>query len=165
MNDEQKKERALSFVHRSSFIIHRLLLVLLLRLVAEIGLEEVVDVAVEDVLGLGRFDAGAAVADQGVRLQDVVADLVAPGHLALLVVLLLDLGLDLLLLDGIEASLEQLHRVVVVLVLAALGATLAADSSRQMDYPHARLRLVLVLPAGTARGESLLLDVGILDLD
>src|SRR5947209_20597936 len=100
MNYERKTRFVLSFVHRLSFIVHRLLLVFLLRLVAEIGLEEVVNVAVEDVLSLGRLDTGAAITDEGVRLQDIVTDLVAPGNLALLIVLLLDLGLDLLLLDG-----------------------------------------------------------------
>ena len=56
-------------------------------------LNELVDVAVEHVLHLGGLHVGAHVLDQRVRLHDVVADLAAPGHLALLVVQLLDLGL------------------------------------------------------------------------
>src|SRR5262249_1723643 len=106
MKDERKTQRCpVLLLSYSSFILQpsALLLVFFLRLVAEVGLEEVVDFAVEDVLGLGGLDAGATIADEGVRLEDVVADLVAPGHLALLVVLLLDLGLDLLLLDGVQA--------------------------------------------------------------
>src|SRR5205823_2673600 len=75
------------------------LLVRLLRLVAQIRLNELVDLAVEDVTDLRRRHLRAHVLGERVRLQHIVANLVAPGHLALLVVLLLDLGQTLLLLD------------------------------------------------------------------
>ncbi len=49
-------------------------------------LDELVDFAVQDVLDLGGLDVGPVVLDEGVRLEDVGADLVAPGDLALLAV-------------------------------------------------------------------------------
>src|SRR5947209_906421 len=60
-----------------------LLLVADLRLVAQERLDEVVDLAVEDGPYLRGLLVGARVLDQSVRLHDVVADLVAPGNLAL----------------------------------------------------------------------------------
>src|SRR5438876_10629546 len=54
-----------------------ILAVSLLRLVTEVGLDEVVEVAVEDGLHLWRFHRHTLVLDHRVRLHDVVADLVA----------------------------------------------------------------------------------------
>src|SRR5688572_4881442 len=66
-------------------------LVCLRRLGAQKRRDEVVDFAVEHVADLGGLRVGADVLDHRVGLHDVVANLVAPGDFALLVVLLLDL--------------------------------------------------------------------------
>src|SRR5947207_704998 len=61
-------------------------------LAAEFCLDEVVDLAVHDFLHVARFGAGAVVFDHLIRLKNVGTNLVAPGDLALLAVLPVDLG-------------------------------------------------------------------------
>ena len=55
---------------------------------AEIGIDETVDIAVQDRAGVRGLLLGAGVLDQGVGLQDVGADLAAPGNV-------LDLAADI----------------------------------------------------------------------
>ncbi len=54
-----------------------------------------------------------------VGLEDIRADLVAPGDVALFAVLTLDLGALLVRLDLVELGLEHLHRHLAVTALAA----------------------------------------------
>src|SRR5262245_8380188 len=125
-------------------------LVLALCLLAEISLNEIVDLAVEHVLDLRGFHAGANVLGERVRLHHVVANLVAPGDFALFIVELLDFGAAFLLFDAVELGFEQRHGHLIVLVLTALAAALGGDAGGEMRIADAALRLILVLPAGTA---------------
>ncbi len=70
---------------------------------------------------VARLLAGAVVLDHLVGLEDVAADLVAPGDVALLAVLTLHLGFLLVLLDLVELGLEHRHGLAAVLALAALA--------------------------------------------
>src|SRR4051794_28951004 len=132
-----------------------LLLVHAFRLLTQVREDELINVAIEYLLDLSRLHAGAHILDEGVRLQDVVTDLVAPGDLALLVVKLLHLGQSLLLFDAVQLGLEQRHGIGRILVLATLGAALGGDAGRLMAETDAAFRLVLVLAAGTTAAERL----------
>ena len=67
---------------------------------AEVGVDEAVEVAVEHGAGVADLVAGPQVLDELVGLEDVGADLAAEADLALLVVLLGEVGLALLFLAG-----------------------------------------------------------------
>src|SRR5512141_2081832 len=71
---------------------------------------EPVEIAVEHVARRRRRHAGPKVLHKLVRLQDVAADLVTPADVGLGRVLGARLGLALLKLGFVEASLELLHR-------------------------------------------------------
>ena len=100
--------------------------------------------------GLPTSWLGPQVLDELVRLEDVRADLAAEADLALLVVLLGEVGLALLFLQADQLGLEQGQGVGVVLVLRPLAPRLGGDAGREVRVADARLGLVLVLAAGAA---------------
>ena len=65
----------------------------------EVGLDEAVDSAVEHGAGVADLMAGPQILDELVRLKNVRADLIAEADVALLVILLGELGLSLLFLS------------------------------------------------------------------
>src|SRR5436305_7787889 len=75
----------------------------------EPGLDERIEVAVEDAVGVADLGAGAVVLDQAVGLQHVAADLAPPGDLLLLPLALGLLGAALLHLAVVEAAALVLH--------------------------------------------------------
>src|SRR5215472_8118057 len=95
-----------------------------LRFLAQIRLDKLIQLAIEDFMDLRGLMPRSRVLDQRVRLHGVSANLVTHRHLALFVVGLFDLGASLLLLDAIKLRLEELESHGVVLVLAALAAAL-----------------------------------------
>src|ERR1043166_1068443 len=95
--DQTKKLSA-----RSTLDLIRTLLTLRCPLPPELRLDEDVDVAVHHFLHVARLGAGAVVFDHLIRLKDVGTNLVAPGDLAFLAVLPVDLGAFFVLLDLIK---------------------------------------------------------------
>jgi hypothetical protein len=81
-------------------------------------------------------------------VQDVGADLAAPGDLALLAADGRELLLALLALELGELRLEQRHRRRLVLQLAALVLAGHDDAGRQVGEPDGRVGRVHPLPAG-----------------
>src|SRR6266404_1706951 len=116
-------------------VFRRLLLVLALSLVAEVSLNEVVDVAVEHVLYLGSLHAGPDIFGQSIGLEDVVPNLISHGNFAFFVVELLHLGPAFLLFDPIQLGFKQGESHLVVFVLTALAAAFGGDAGRQMRIP------------------------------
>ena len=108
---------------------------------------------------------GAVVVDQLVWVEDVRADLAAPGDLTLLAVDALHLAGLLVFLDLVEFRLEEFESQVAVLVLAALGAAADLDPGRQVFEVHGGLDLVDVLSALAAAAGGGDLDVLVVDLD
>ena len=106
-----------------------------------------------------------AVLDDLVRLEHVRADLVAEADVALLVVLLGELGLAFLFFQADELGLEVRQGVGVVLVLRAFAARLGGDAGGQVGVADAGLGLVLVLAAGAAGAEHVALEVFVLEHD
>src|SRR5262245_47486159 len=98
-----------------------------------------------EVIGADAFGAVAG-ADQALALGRTLGPL------------LLDHGV-------VDAHADHSPAVGLVLVLAAFGAALGDDAGGDVCEPHAALRLVLVLPAGAARGEGVRADVLFADLD
>src|SRR4029079_2397046 len=98
------------------------------------GLEEAVEVAVEDRARVADLVAGAQVLDDLVGVQHVVAHLVAPAglHIALE---LLHLGGLLGLLQGEELGLEDDHGAGLVLELALLVLAAHHDAGRDVGEP------------------------------
>ena len=101
------------------------------------------------------FDAGAEVLDHPVRLEDVTADLVAPGGRAFFAVEsfhLLLLRIDSL---GVNPRQQQFHRGGAVLVLGTL--TLARDDQAGRDVGDADggFDFIHILTAFAARAEGI----------
>src|SRR4030095_7858921 len=119
------------------------------------GLDELVEVAVEDVLEAGGREADAMVGDA--RLREVVRpDLlgaVARSDHAL--ALGGDRPLLLGLLDLEEPRLQHAHRLGLVLDLAALVLALDDEAGRQVRQAHGRGGGVDALASGTRRAETI----------
>src|SRR5690606_15208935 len=86
----------------------------------EAGLDELVQVAVEHLLGIAALDPGTQVLDPAL-VEHVVADLAAPADVGLAGLHRVLLGVALLQLELVELRGQHLHRAVAVGVLAALG--------------------------------------------
>ena len=88
-----------------------------------------------------------------VGLQDVRADLVAPGDLAFLAVELVHLALFLVLLQLVDLRAQDLHGPGAVRMLAALGLAGHHDARRQVGQADRAVGLVDVLATGAAGPE------------
>src|SRR5581483_11340101 len=136
------------------------------RALAEVGVDERIEVAVEDGVGVPDLDARPEVLHHPVGCADVRADLVsepdlrlaAPRELGELLVLLL-------LLELVEARLQDLHRHRLVLVLRAFVLAGDDDAGREVREPHGGVGLVDVLAAGAARAVRVDAEVLVPDLD
>src|SRR5438067_45055 len=117
------------------------------RLAGERGLDELLDIAVEDPLHVADLDTGPVILHQGVGMEHVAADLATPVGRAQLPALLSLFGL---LLE--HALLEQPraqhpHRDLAVLELRPLVLGGRDGARREMGDAHSRLGLVDVLAA------------------
>src|SRR6185437_12227640 len=83
-------------------------------------LDELVEVAVEHLLGVRTLDAGAQILDAAL-VEHVVADLAAPADVGLGRFQRVPLGIALLHFQFVQLGGQHLHRAVAVGVLAALG--------------------------------------------
>ena len=96
--------------------------------VAEVGGDEIVYFAVEDGLGVGGLVVGAVVLDHLVGLEDVGADLVAPGDFAFFAVEFGDFVVAFLLFESFDFGLEEGEGDGAVLMLGAFGDTIDDDA-------------------------------------
>ena len=131
----------------------------------ELGPHEVVEVAVEDRLGVAGLVVRPEVLDHLVGMEDVAPDLVAPAGLDVLALQLPDLGL--LLLEGSleETGLQDADRHLLVLGLAPLVLALGDDPGLEVGQPDGRVGLVDVLAAGALRSEGVDPDLVPVQLD
>src|SRR5262249_8407957 len=131
----------------------------------EVIADEVVEIAVENALGVTRLVAGAMVLDPLVGVQEVAADLRAPGDVLDLAALLGQLlrAFALLQLDQLRA--QELHRHRLVLGLRALVLALHDDAGGDVGDAHGRVGLVDVLAAGAGGAVGVDAQVGVVDLD
>src|SRR5215213_1500000 len=133
--------------------------------VLQVGVDKVVEVAVEDAVHVGGLLAGAVVLDQLVRVKYVGSDLGPPLDVRLLPALRGDLLLAPLALQLEEAGPKNVHRDLAVLVLAPLVLALHYDAGWQVRYAYRRVGLVDVLPARSGGPVSVYLEVLLVDRD
>src|SRR3990172_1545384 len=112
--------------------------------------DEVVEIAVEDGLGVALLDAGAQILDPRL-VEHVRADLVAPADVGLLVLERLLRFVPLAQLVLVELRLEHRHGLGAIAVLRAVVLALRDDPARKVRDPHRGVGAVDVLAAG-ARG-------------
>src|SRR5437764_13641164 len=103
---------------------------LLCFLSAQFRLDEKIDCAVHHCLHVARLGAGAVILHHLVWLKNIRTNLAAPGHVAFLAVLPIDLGPLLVLLDFVEFRFQHFDRQFAVAPLAALRLTRDHDASR-----------------------------------
>src|SRR5690348_3242165 len=127
-------------------------------------LDELVEVAVEHLLGVRTLDAGAQILDAAL-VEHVVADLAAPADVGLGRFQRVPLGIALLHFQFVQLGGQHLHRAVAVGVLAALGLAGHDRVGGHVGDAHRRLGLVDVLAAGTRRTVYVGLQVGRVDVD
>jgi len=108
------------------------------------------EIAIEHTLNVGSLDTSACVLDELIRVQHVVADLLAPLSLHALATKLRLLSLKLLLLKRSELTPEHLKRALLVHALAALLLAPDTDSCGQVLDADRTVRGVDVLPTSTA---------------
>src|SRR2546422_2033318 len=131
----------------------------------EIGLDEGVDVAVQDILDITSLEARSVVLHQGVRLQDVRADLAAEVDILLGPLFHCTLLVTLSPLEIVQAGPEGFHGHVAVAVLRALVLAGGHDARRKVSDAHRRVRDVHVLAARAARAVGVRAQVLLLDGD
>src|SRR3712207_3887399 len=130
----------------------------------QVGVDKVVEVAVEDPVHVGGLLSGAQVFDELVRVEDVRADLGPEPHLCFLPALRGDLPLPLFALELEEARPQDPHRDLPVLVLAPLVLALHHDSGREVRDPDRRVGLVDVLAARPRGPVGVDLEILLVDL-
>ena len=131
--------------------------------VAEIGVDEILDVAIHDGLDIRFGIVCAQVLDQSIGAEDIGTDLAGEGNVLLHAADLVHLFLSLLLFELEELGAEHVHGHLLVLHLAPLHGH--DDPRRLVRDPHRRLRLVHVLasrPGGVVGVDG---KVGGIDID
>src|SRR5690606_9250832 len=128
------------------------------------GLDELVQVAIEDLVRVTAFDASAQVLDARL-VEHVVADLVAPADVRLAGFQRILRGIARLQFRLVQLAGQHLHGAVAVGMLAALGLAGHHDTGRNVGDAHRRFGLVDVLAAGTGRAVHIRLQVGRIDID
>src|SRR5438876_1694534 len=125
-------------------------LLALLHRLQQVGLDERVEVAVQDGRDVAHLHVGPVVLDELVGLEDIGADLTAEADLLLLADEGVELLLLLLLCQLVEARPQHLHRPHLVFQLGALVLALHDDAGGDMRDADGGLHFVDVLPAGPA---------------
>src|SRR5699024_9899426 len=131
---------------------------------ADAGLDETVDVAVEDRGRVARLVLGAQVFDHLIRLHDVRADLIAPGGLDVAREFLL-LRVLLLLAQQEQPGLQHAQRGGAVLDLRFFILHRHDDAGGDVGHAHRGVGGVHALPAGARGAEHVDLDLRLGDLD
>src|SRR6202020_2209799 len=135
-----------------------------LALAAQLRLHEGVEVTVEDRLDVARLVIGTEILDELVRRHDVGADLVAPRVVDPVAAQRVELGPALHAGPLGQLGPQDLHRLGLVLVLAALVLAGDHDAGRQVGQAHRGVRLVDVLPPGTRGPISVDTQVFLVDI-
>src|SRR5918996_3609630 len=117
----------------------------------EVGLDQAVEIPVEDTLGIPHLDVRTVILDELVRMEDVAPDLAPEASIGHLPALALELGFALLELVLGEAAPEDPHGRLAVGELRALVLALDDDAGREVRDADGRVGLVDVLAAGAAR--------------
>src|SRR5262245_31160890 len=108
----------------------------------EVRLDELLDVAVEDVVDLPGLDAGAEILHHPIRLEDVAPDLRAEVDVLLLRLRRVARGGPLLLLELVELGAQDLPGDAAVLLLAALVLDRHHDARGDVREPDGGVGLV-----------------------
>src|SRR5690606_21842528 len=108
---------------------------------AEIGLDEGLQVAVEHALRIAEFDAGAQILDARV-IEHIVANLVAPGDLALGAVQAGHFRVALGLFHLLKLGHENADGLPLVLRLAAFIHAIGIETCRDVPYHRSARSLV-----------------------
>src|SRR6185312_8746244 len=124
-----------------------------------------VQVAVEHAVDVAHLQLGAGVLAHLVGLQHVAADLAAEVNVELGVLHLARLRPLLFQLMLVQTGAQNLHRHVLVLVLAALVLALHHDVGRQVDDAHRRVGHVDMLSALAAGAEGVNAQILVADVD
>src|SRR5918912_2263802 len=132
--------------------------------VLEVGVDKGVQVAVENPVYVGGLLPSAQVFHELVRVEDVRSDLGPEPHLGLLPALRGDLPLPFLALELEEASPQDPHGDLAVLVLAPLVLALHDGPSREVRDPDRRVGLVDVLAARPGGPVGIDLQILLVDL-
>ena len=119
---------------------------------AQVRIDKQIDITIEHGTDVAGFDLGAQILDQLIRLQDIGADLVAPGVVAWRTPHACSARrLDLKI---IQACFQDAHRIGFVLVLRTLTLADYHNPGFQMRQTHGTIGTVDVLTAGTAGAEG-----------
>ena len=128
-------------------------------------MDEAVEGAVEDGLGVPDLVVGAVILHELVGVEHVRPDLTPESDVLRRPPLPRELGLALLLLELREPRAEEPHRRPLVRELRALVLALDDDPGREVRYTDGRVGLVHVLASRPARTVGVDPDVGLVDLD
>src|SRR5215210_7847287 len=131
----------------------------------KVGVDQVIQVAVEDPVHVGGLRPGAVVLYHLVGVEDVGADLAPPLDVRPFAFQGGQLLLALLPLELEEARPQDPHRYLAVLVLAALVLALDDGTGGEVCDPDRRVGLVDVLSSGSRRPVRVYLEVLLVDLD
>src|SRR5207344_1500713 len=138
-------------VRRSEALVCLLRVIPRLGPAAELGLDQLLEIAIQDPIDVADLDVGPVVLHEPVRRQDVGADLRAEVDPLAFAPEVLELGLLLLPHALGQTGLEDPHRHRPVLQLRALVLTRRRDPARQVRDPHRGVRGVDGLPARARR--------------
>jgi hypothetical protein len=136
-----------------------------LRPIAKIAVDKRLDAAVENRLHVAALEIRTVVLDKLVWLEDIAANLVAPGDFAFVAVELGQLGVALLLLNHVKLTLEHFHRFGLVLVLAAVILAGRDNAGRDVRDADSGTGLVDVLASGASGTVIVDTEVVILDFN
>ena len=115
----------------------------------EVFFYKVVDVSVHDTLDIANLGLGPVVLDHGIRLENIAPDLAAPGHLLLLLGVLLLFFFLLGLVVFVQPRAEDFHGHSPVLYLASLVLALHYNACLEVGYADGGIGLVYMLATGT----------------
>ena len=126
---------------------------------------ELVEIAIEHVVGGGACNAGAQVLDELVGLQNVGSDLVTPADIALRGGFRIGGFFALLQLGLVETGTQHVPGLRLVLVLRALLLALHHDARRHVRDAHGRIGRVDMLAAGARRTVCVDAAIALVDVD
>ena len=116
----------------------------------EIGLHELIQLAVHNGRDVSNLCVGSMILDQLIRLKHIGPNLASETDLLFFTDERGELLFLLFLLQLVESCAQNFHRAGFVLELRAFVLALHDDSTRQMCDADRGLNLVHILPAGAA---------------
>ena len=121
----------------------------------EIGLDERIHIAIQHRIHITDLEIRPMILDQAVGLEDIGADLAAPGD-PFLVTVQVFIGLRLFLATQfIKTGCQHLHGSLLIAMLGSFILALHDNAGRQMGNPNGRIGLVDMLPTGAAGSVSI----------